>query len=116
MLILVCGSRTWTDDLLVEEVLAEYLDQDPTIMHGRAPRGADMIADAIARYLGYEVRRFKADWKKYGKAAGMIRNSEMIDENPDLVIAFQRRNSSGTQDTIDKARKRGIPVRVESWE
>lgn len=40
------------------------------------------------------------------------RNLAMLDEKPDLVIAFQINGSAGTQHTIDQARKRGIPVEV----
>ena len=59
-----------------------------------------------------EPQRFPADWDTYGKQAGFIRNIQMLDEKPDLVIAFQKNASRGTQHTINEARKRGIPVEV----
>jgi hypothetical protein len=89
------------------------------VIHGaasRKPRGversADMLADRAARELGFTVEPHPADWKRHGKAAGPIRNLAMLDTKPDLVLAFQRDGSRGTQHTIDEARKRGIPVEV----
>lgn len=116
MKVLVCGSRDWDDAGAVRERLSliPYVHPDvPIIMHGDA-RGADHSADVAARHLRMPVKRFPADWKKHGKRAGILRNLAMLDENPDLVIAFQRNGSKGTQHTIDEARRRGIPVEVHT--
>lgn len=116
--ILVCGSRTWTDERVIREALDARMpydaladDQLPTVMHGNA-RGADRIAADVAVDLGFWVQAFPADWKRHGKAAGPIRNRQMLDAEPDVVLAFQVRNSRGTQDTVDEALRRGIPVYV----
>lgn len=118
MKVLVCGSRDWTNaeaiyDRLESLVPVEPWLEGPTIMHGDA-RGADKIAADIALDLGLWVEAYPADWERHGKAAGPIRNLQMLDQQPDLVIAFQRNGSRGTQHTIDEARKRGIPVEVYS--
>lgn len=110
--VLVCGSRDWDD----YEAIAVQLDRfspGTDVIHGNA-RGADRIAAKIAANLGLHVRAFPADWREQGKRAGVVRNIAMLDENPDLVIAFQRNGSRGTQHTIDEARKRGIPVEVHA--
>jgi hypothetical protein len=73
---------------------------------------ADMLADMIARGYGFSVERYPANWKHYGKAAGIIRTLAMFDSGIDLVTAFQRGGSRGTQFGIDEARRRGIPVEV----
>lgn len=114
--VLVCGSRTWTDRARVRNRLACLLPflpdaEEPTIVHGDA-RGADKIAAEIALDLGLWVEAHPADWKAEPRKAGILRNLEMLDTKPDLVIAFQRGESRGTQDTIDEARKRGIHVEV----
>jgi hypothetical protein len=111
--VLVCGSRDWTDEDAIADVLAEYAPDYPTIIHGAA-RGADSIADRVAKTYGYTVKPFAADWYGMGRRAGIIRNLRMLDENPDLVIAFQINGSRGTQHTIDEARRRGIPVEVHA--
>jgi hypothetical protein len=112
--VLVCGSRAWLDVPSIRTRLRE-LPPDTVILHGGA-RGADQIAATIGRALGLIVREFRADWSRLGKRAGYVRNVEMLDERPDLVLAFQLDASKGTQHTIDEARKRGIPVEVvTSW-
>jgi hypothetical protein len=83
------------------------------VLEGEAP-GADRIGRLVAEYLGFTVRKFPADWKRYGRRAGILRNLEMLDETPDVVVAFQLRGSRGTQHTIDEARRRGIPVEVHT--
>jgi len=75
-------------------------------------RGADSIAANFAKGLGLTVREFPADWIVYGRSAGFRRNVEMLDQEPDLVIAFWDGKSTGTAHTRREAEKRGIPVEV----
>lgn len=115
MRILVCGSRNWTDYNRVERVLSEFstvhkLD-DVTIVHGAA-RGADTIAEEVAEKLGFNTESHPADWERYGKSAGPIRNIEMLETGVDLVIAFMSFNSVGTKHTVREAAKRHIPTEV----
>lgn len=116
--VLVCGSRDWGDAEAIEAQMVGW-PVGTVVVHGAASRkirgveqSADMLADRIAQALGYGIDRFPANWKHHGKAAGYIRNLAMLDTRPDLVLAFQRNGSKGTQHTIDEARKRGIPVEV----
>lgn len=56
-----------------------------------------------------------AEWNKYGKSAGPIRNKKMIDEgNPDIVIAYHDdiENSKGTKNMITQAKDKGIKVQI----
>lgn len=108
--VLVCGSRGWLDVPTVRQHLSK-LPRGSLILHGGA-RGADQIANTIARSLGLDVREFPADWAHLGRRAGYARNIEMLDEHPDFVLAFQLDGSTGTQHVIDSARDRGIPVEV----
>jgi hypothetical protein len=107
--VLVCGSRDWQDPDMIEDRLAAL--PACTILHGAA-RGADTIAATVGDIYGHTVQAFPADWDTHGRRAGIIRNLAMLDECPDLVIAFQAHKSRGTQHTIDEARRRGIPVEV----
>jgi hypothetical protein len=111
MKILVCGSRTWTNERVIRETLNYYRNQNPIILHGGA-QGADRIAGTIADEFGFGVSVFKPDWNTQGIKAGPIRNQKMIDEKPDLVIAFYDGVSKGTMDTIRRAAKAKIPTRV----
>jgi hypothetical protein len=112
MKVLVCGSRNWFDRNVIFRRLSQ-LSKDTVVLEGEAS-GADSLARDVAIALSLEVRRFPADWEKYGRAAGPIRNREMLDEKPDLVIAFHSDlwKSRGTADTVREAKKRGIPVEV----
>jgi YspA, cpYpsA-related SLOG family len=109
MRVLVCGSRSWKDARRIRQRLAE-LPRSTIVIHGEA-RGADALADAAARGLGLTVMTFPADWSR-GKQAGFERNIAMLDEKPDLVIAFWDGKSKGTAHTIDQAIERGIAVEV----
>jgi hypothetical protein len=111
--VLVCGSRDWEDhEAITRRLSALPGEHRPvTIVQGGA-RGADRMAARAARYWGFDVEEHPADWEKHGKIAGPIRNREMLDSGIDLVLAFQRDGSRGTQHTIDEARRRGIPVEV----
>jgi hypothetical protein len=110
MTVLVCGSRVWRDGPTIRARLKQ-LPRGTTIIHGGC-RGADICAGAVARSLGLAVKEYPADWKGLGRSAGVRRNLAMLDQKPDLVLAFQIHGSTGTQHTIDEARKRGIPVEV----
>ena len=115
MRILVCGSRHFQDYyLLCREMDKLDLDnkQPITIIEGGA-RGADRLGKQYAEECGWELEEYPADWDKYGKAAGPIRNQHMLDEGkPDMVIAFLAPNSRGTKDMISRAEKANIPVKV----
>lgn len=120
MRVLVCGSRHFNDIDLLWKVLDEFADTNAieTVIHGDA-RGADRMAGrwANSRYQkdGSYIRewKFPADWNRLGKAAGSIRNRQMLVEGqPDHVIAFLAPNSRGTKNMIDQATKAGIPVTV----
>jgi len=110
-LVLVCGSRDWTDRGAILDALLTRAPRE--VIHGAAP-GADRIAADIARLYLISARAFPAAWDRYGRRAGILRNLAMLDERPGLVLAFQRGGSRGTQHTIDEARRRGILVEVHA--
>lgn len=112
-LVLVCGDREWTDKAAIKHVLSQ-LPVDTVILHGGC-KGADMLAGEVAVELGYDVFMFPANWDKYGLRAGPIRNLQMLDQNPELVIAFHEdlSKSKGTAHTVREARKRGMKVYVK---
>lgn len=112
MRVLICGSRSWTDQDAINYAIFG-LPLDSIIIHGAAA-GADTLADQAAAMWGLTRYPYPADWAKYGRRAGPIRNQQMLDEGcPDLVIAFRRRGPSpGTDDMIKRARAEGIPVEI----
>lgn len=78
-----------------------------TLISGGAT-GADTLGINWAKERGADYEVFPADWKKHGKAAGPIRNIQMIDSGIDVLIAF--RGGRGTAHMMESCEKRGIKV------
>ena len=74
---IVCGSRNWNKPKPIYDALVK-LPEDSVIIHG-AQRGADSVADSVAKELGFDTIPVEADWDAYENgAAGPIRNEEML--------------------------------------
>lgn len=110
MKVLICGDRHWTDRELIRSWLSKLQDWGyDTVLEGKAS-GADSIAGEEAKLMGMTVLEFPAEWQRYGRAAGPIRNRQMLDQLPSLVVAFHKNISAsrGTKDTLEEAKKRCI--------
>lgn len=108
MRILFSGSRDFPDLDFVHGVVNDYSTSRTyeECIVGDA-RGVDeAVQEAAAGWL--DVKVFKAEWEKHGRRAGILRNIQMLDEQPDLVVAFWDGESPGTKHVIDEAKKRGI--------
>jgi hypothetical protein len=111
--ILVTGSRTWTDHTAIRQALTWYRSlygPSTTVVHGGCPQGADAIADRLADELGLQVERHPADWHTYGKRAGYVRNTRMVNLGADVCLAFIRNGSPGASMCASYAALAGIPV------
>jgi hypothetical protein len=108
--ILCCGDRNWTDYNKIYAHLSTYPDGS-IVIHGCA-NGADSLSGVAARHIGFRVIEVPANWEKYGRAAGPIRNTEMLRLHPDVVLAFHSNiaASRGTKNCINQAKRMGIPV------
>lgn len=116
MRILVCGGRNY-DPLKVEDWLDGYysITEKPTIVIEGGACGADFGGRLWAVNNNIPVETYKADWKKYRRSAGAVRNAEMLREGkPDLVFAFP--GGKGTANMIYQAEKAGVPVRIIDFE
>lgn len=114
MRVLVCGSRHCPQKIVFDtlNLLACDWPYEVTIIAGAA-RGADTHAADWAGVNQKGLIEFPADWNTHGKAAGPIRNTQMLREGkPDLVIAFLAPNSRGTANMISQAEKARVPVKV----
>lgn len=107
MKILVCGGRNYANKAKVYEVISYFKHLEPVIIHGAA-QGADSLAEDAAKYFGLKSDPTPADWNKYGKAAGPVRNKIMLDKEPDFVIAFP--GGPGTDNMKMIARNAGVTV------
>jgi len=120
MRVIVCGGRDYRNQKRVFDVLDALRKRHVcrlVIVHGAA-KGADFFAGSWARTarLGGELveeEPHPADWSKHGKAAGMLRNREMLEAGAELVIAFP--GGTGTRGMVSIAEKAGVPVRRIDW-
>lgn len=105
------GSRHHPDWLWVWDILDGIQRGQPIteVVVGDAS-GVDAYAFKWALEHGVMVTRYAADWDTHGRAAGPIRNQEMVDTKPDLVIGFPQGPSKGTRDCLRRAA--GIPMLV----
>ena len=115
---LICGGRDFADQDMFDNAMSDLvhaLGMPTKIIHGSCrdqdgeETGADGMATQWAIRHAASIQQFPADWKAHGKAAGPIRNQEMLDKGrPKFVVAFP--GGRGTADMVAKARKAKIDV------
>ena len=119
--IIIAGGRGFVDYELLEQKVDEILKdiKEPVIISGGA-RGADTLGEKYALEHGIRLVRFPADWKKYGKGAGYLRNQEMAEYamkgTNSILIAFWDGLSRGTNDMIQRAESYGMKVYIIHYE
>ena len=111
--VLITGSRGWEDRLTIARAMLDAADgvtDEIVIVHGLCPTGADEIADDFAEFMNWKIEAYPADWNKHGRAAGPIRNQQMVDLGADICLAFPLGESRGTRHCMQAAEKAGIKV------
>ena len=116
--VIIAGSRGFSNYKLLKETCDKYLREKKkthniVIISGHA-RGADSFGEKYASDEDLDLEIYPADWKKYGKSAGFMRNEQMADI-ADAVIAFWNGESHGTKHMIDIAEEKGLNVRVVNY-
>lgn len=115
MKLIIAGSRGITDyniirDAVVSSGLWKEYGKQIEVVCGMA-RGVDLLGKEFADRNKLTVHKFPADWDKYGKAAGYIRNKQMGDF-ADILLAIWDGKSRGTKQMIDYMKSLGKPVHV----
>lgn len=116
--LLITGSRSWDNLDYIRSTFIAVSDEfgdDITLVSGACPTGADRLGEIVAAELGWSVELYPADWNTYGKRAGFVRNSQMIDTEPDIVVGFVRNGSKGASMTVNLGKKKGLPTVVHNW-
>jgi len=115
MNIAIVGSRGINDYELVKRIFNKYYgESDVSLIVSGGAKGVDTMAEKLADELKINKLIFHPDWDKHGKAAGFIRNKNIV-ENADEVLAFWDGLSKGTKYTIglaNDAKKKVIVVEV----
>lgn len=112
MKVIVAGSRSLSrlihKENIIQNLSSYFKDNLPSeIISGKAS-GPDSYGEIWAEINNIPIKGFPADWKKYSKAAGHIRNKEMA-IYADKAIIFYDGESKGTQNMIDEMNKLGKP-------
>jgi hypothetical protein len=108
---LICGGRDFTDDEMFRSAMSDLIHMKgvPSKVVQGGASGADTMARKWAIHMAVSCVEMAADWEKHGKAAGPIRNQDMLDRHkPQFVVAFP--GGKGTADMVARARKAGIDV------
>lgn len=110
---IIAGSRDYSNVASIYSVLDTLLLVRPIteVVSGTA-RGPDSIGAMWAIKQGIPVAYFPADWNKYGRGAGHIRNADMA-KYADAAIIFWNGISAGTANMINLARKHGLQLHIE---
>lgn len=111
MRVIIAGSRSYTDYSVLCQAITESGFDITTIISGGAT-GVDALGEKYAMEHNIPLERFPAEWTKYGKAAGPMRNRTMA-QSADALIALKTPNSLGTADMIRQATKHGLKAYVK---
>jgi len=113
--VIIAGSREFDDyELLKEEcdhLLSKKRKTHRIIIVSGTANGADKLGEKYAKARGYIVEKYPADWNKFKKAAGYIRNESMA-KIGNALIAFRINMSRGTTHMINLAHKYKLQVAV----
>jgi hypothetical protein len=113
MKIAVIGSRGFNDVQLLEVKLDTIKNLIIELISGGA-QGADTLAEAWALANNIPIKLFKPDWKKYGRAAGIKRNKQII-ESCDYCIAFWDGKSKGTASSLKFCKQFNKPFEIVAY-
>ena len=112
--VILSGGREFSNWGLFKMKVSAYillLDPDDTEIVSGDAKGADALAENYAAEYHYPYKQFRADWERWGKPAGPIRNREMAAYGTHL-IAFWDGQSPGTKNMIEEATSVGLKIRV----
>lgn len=107
---IIAGSRSVDDYEIVKDAVSKSGITPTTILSGNA-RGVDRLGERWAAENSVPLETYPAEWEKHGKAAGYIRNAEMVTRAAALIAIWDG-SSRGTEHVIELARQRGLRVHV----
>ena len=108
--IAVTGGRNFINFIIIRNAFKEIgLNEKDILVHGGCSGCDQLCAEIANKEFNAKIEEHSANWKKYGKAAGPIRNEEMLKSNIDMLLAF--RGGAGTKNCIKKAEELQIKVR-----
>lgn len=119
MKIIIAGSRTITDKTKINSAIFRGINKlvpfdklNETVIISGGARGVDLEGENWAKSFGFPIEQYLPHWDKFGKRAGMIRNSDMLGK-ADAVIVLWDGNSKGAKHMMDISKRNNIPIYVE---
>ena len=107
--IAVTEGRTFINFIAIRKAFKEIgLNEEDILIHGGCSGCDKLCAEIANREFNTKIEEHPANWKKYGRAAGPIRNKEMLESNIDFLLAF--RGGRGTANCKKEAKKLGIKI------
>jgi len=104
----IIGTRSRDDIESYNKVALAFLPiykEGDIIVSGGCPKGGDRFAEVIAERCIIPIKIYPADWERYGKGAGFIRNTDIARESDVLIACVASDRKGGTEDTIKKFQK-----------
>ena len=98
MKLAIVGSRS------IEIELSDYIPNNATCLVSGGAKGIDSCVRVFAERSGINLIEFLPDYKRYGKAAPLIRNKQIV-EYADKVLIFWNGSSKGTKFVIEECKK-----------
>jgi hypothetical protein len=107
---IIAGSRSCSD---YNELLRaiDKKEWEISVVLSGAAQGVDLLGEMWAIKNNKPLETYPAQWRKYGKSAGFLRNETMA-QNADALIAIWDGKSKGTKHMIEKAKDHGLKVYV----
>ena len=114
--IVIAGCRNYTNyeeaKKFILSCINEYSKTASIVILSGTCKGADLLGEKFAKEQNLPIRYYPAEWKRFGKAAGPIRNKKMINDCHE-VICFWDKKSYGTASLIRYAKAAKIPIRIK---
>lgn len=115
--IIVAGCRNYTDydeaKNFINFCIKDFKDKYSLCLLSGGCRGADLLGERFAIENNWQIKKYPAEWNKYGRAAGPIRNNKMVCDS-DFIICFWDGKSKGTENLIKSAIKQGKSIKIKS--
>ena len=108
----IIGSRrsTTEDYVKCRKAFFEIYEEGDTIVSGGCPKGGDKFAEWLARAVGCTITIHHANWEKYGKRAGFVRNDYIARDCDILIAVVASDRMGGAENTISTATKLGKKI------
>lgn len=108
MKLIIAGSRYLDEELVYSKIVMWRMNNIPhlEIVSGGC-KGVDHAGEYYADFYDLPIKRFPADWKKHGRAAGPIRNKQMADYADALLLIWDgiSRGSLSMKKEMEKLNK-----------